>query len=283
MASLDEIFYKEFTQMMYQLKGMNGVTNLEEVPLPPECADRFFIEKKPKVYIGDIREEYYSKLAGTEALLWGTSALKKRKFDHNGEFMKDKDDNYILQDVICPSGNIAIVSDISIGVPTKFKSREGCQYVDMISKELPDGRKIYRFVYIIPKKYCYKLNQTALVLSWNKLRRFYSGVGISLTNGSTLYVYIVPYSPTKTAHNYRVLMTKTSVDYTEEIEMLRDFWIRTGYMFNPEVCQIYDYVKGRENMAILGINGVLEDYERYDLNKSMGTEDDMYAVDFTDN
>jgi hypothetical protein len=265
---------------MYQLKGTTGYIDLSDIPLPPECEGRFFIETRNKIFLGNIIEEYYSKLAGTEALYWGTSALKRRKFDYKGEFMKDKDGKYILQDVTCPNNCMAVISELSIGVPNKFKSKEGFRYVDMITKTLDDGTKLHRYVYIVPKKYCYKMEQTALVLSWNKLRRYYSGVAISLQNGHTLYVYIIPYKPTAQNHNYRVLHCKTSIDYSEELQMLRDFWVQNGIMFNPDDCQLYDYVKGRENMAVQQLNGVIDDYQRFDITKTMGDEDTFDDVDF---
>jgi hypothetical protein len=282
MASLDEIFYKEFNQMMYQLKGNYGYMDLADIPLPPEAQGKFFVESRNKIFLGNIVEEYYSKLAGTETLYWGTSALKRRQFDYKGEFMKDKNGKYILKDVTCPNNCMAVISDLSIGVPNKFKSKEGFQYVDMITKTFDDGKKLHKFVYIIPKKYCYKMEQTALVFSWNKLRSYYSGIAISMQNGHILYVYIVPYRPTSQSHNYRIIHTKTSTDYTEELQMIKDYWIKIKFMFNPDDCQLYDYVRGRENMAIQQLDGVIDNYERFDITKSMGDVDTFEDVDFAE-
>lgn len=279
MATLDEIFFKEFTQMMNQLRGINGVCNLNDIPLPPE-ASGFLIEKRKKVLIRGISEEYYSKLNEKEALLWGSSALRRRKFDYRGEFIKDKAGNYVLQDVPCPHDCVAIISPISIQVPNKFKSKEGFQYVDMITKITEDGKELYKFVYLVPRKYCYVVNQTALVLSWNKLRRFYTGSMLSLQNGSYLYLYIIPYKPTTQVKSYRILHCKTSVDYTNEITLLKDFWISKGIMFNPSWCQLDDYVRGRENMAYLGLSGTEDVYERFDMSRSMGEDDTFDDVEF---
>jgi hypothetical protein len=279
MATADEIFYKEFNKMMYQLKGNVGYIDLTDIPLPQEYANMFRVETRNIVYLGNIIEEYYNKLAGTEVLLWGNSVLKRRKYDYKGEFMKDKNGNFILQDVVCPSNCIAVISRQSIGVPAKFKSKEGFQYVDMIEKTADDGRKMYRFVYIIPKKYCYKMEQTALVLSWNKLKRYYSGMGIALQTGHILYVYIVPYKPTVQNHSYRVLISKTTLDYSQELQILKDYWVKNNIMFNPDDCQLFDYVKGRENMAVEQFNGVIE---RFDMTKSMGDEEVFEDIDFND-
>ena len=139
MATLDALFYKEFTQTMQRLKGRVGAINLQDIPLPPEANGKFFIEKRDKVIIANIQEEYYSKLNGTEVLLWGSKALQRRKFDYKGEFMRDKNENYLLQDVPCPHDCTAVISPLSIQVPTKFKSKEQSQYVDMVTKKTPEG------------------------------------------------------------------------------------------------------------------------------------------------
>lgn len=281
MASLDEIFFKEFNAMMYQRKGMTGQVNLNDIPLPPGAEKHLFVETRDKVRIVGISEEYFAKLDGTEALLWGRKQLYRRKFDYKGEFMRGKDGKYILQEVPCPTECVAVISKESIGVPNAFKSKEQSCYVDMISRKTATGT-IHRFVYIVPKKYCYKVKQTALVLSWNKLRRFYQGIGLSLTNGSILYMYVIPYNPNSTVHNYRVLHCKTSVDYTQEITVIKNFWVGNGIMFNPADCQLLDFVKGRENMAYFNLDSTEDMYEVFDATKPLGTEDTLEDVEFID-
>lgn len=281
MASLDEIFYKEFMAMMYQRKGMTGQVNLNDIPLPPGSEKHLFVETREKVRIIGIQEEYFEKLNGTEALLWGRSQLQRRKFDYKGEFMRDKDGNFILQDVTCPQECVAVISRESIGVPNLFKSKEQSSYVDMITKKTPNG-ELHRFVYIVPKKYCYRVKQTALVLSWNKLRRFYQGIGLSMQSGSILYMYVIPYSPSSRVHNYRVLHCKSSVDYTQEITVIKNFWIKNNIIFDPAKCQLLDYVKGRENMAYFNLDSTEDVYEVFDATKPMGDDDTFEDVEFID-
>lgn len=281
MASLDELFYKEFQNMMYQRKGMTGQVNLNEIPLPPGAEKHLIVETRDKVKIAGIQEEYFSKLNGTEALLWGRNQLQRRKFDYRGEFIKDKDGHFVLQDVTCPQECVAVISKESIGVPTSFKSKEQSVYVDMITKRTEKG-ELHRFVYIIPKKYCYRVHQTALVLSWNKLRRFYQGIGLSMQNGSTLYMYVIPYSPRSQVHNYRVLHCKSSVDYTNEITTIKNFWIKNNIIFDPAQCQLTDYVKGRENMAYFNLDSTEDIYEIFDTTKPLGEDETLEDVEFVD-
>lgn len=272
MATLDEIFYKEFENMMKVRKGATGAIELSAVPLPPEAAGRFFIEKRDKVFLTNIDDEYYGKLNNTECLLWGRSALQRRKFDYKGEYMM-KDGRYIYQDVTCPTECTAIISDLAIGVPLKYKPSDKFEYVDMVVKKDAEGNEMRKFVYIIPKKYCFRLNQTALVLSWNRLRVFYSGVALALQNGHILHMYVIPYKPSDQFKNYRILHCKTTDDYSEEIKMLRDFWVKNRIIFNPDMCGLMDFVRGRENMAYLRYDGVLDVYERYNLDRPMGDDD----------
>lgn len=276
MASLDEIFYKEFTQMMQVLKANNGVCNLTDIPLPPEVEGKFFIETRKKVRIDGITEDYYSKLNGTEALLWGNSAMRRRKFDYQGNFIKDDNGKFVLEEVSCKSDSVGVISPLSLHIPTSYKSVSGSQYVDMVER-----LNERRFVYIIPKRNCYPINQTALVISWYKQKKFYTGVELSLCNGSRLYMYVVPYKPSSTERAYyRVLHCKASVDYTEEITLLRDFWIKTGVMFDPSWCVLDEIVRGRSNMAFMPLDGTEDMYTQFGATRPLADEDFDEDIEF---
>ena len=281
MASLDEIFYKEFNQMMYGLKGMNGVLSIGDIPLPPDAKGKFLVEKHNKVAVNGITDEYYKKLNGSEAMLWSNGALERRKFDYKGNFMKGDDGNILKESVTLPQGCGAIISDIKLGVPVKYSSEEKFNYVDYTDVRLGNYIKRY-FLYIVPKTYLYMMQQTALVLSWNKLQRFYSGAKIALQNGSFMYMFIIPYKPSSVQKNYRILHCKTTDDYSTEIKMLLDYWIKAGVMFNPNCCAMSEYVKGCTNMAYQPINGVLDIYERFDSNRPMAESEALEDVEFAE-
>ena len=273
MKTLEEIFVQEFNQMMAQRKAETGFINLQDIPLPDSLRGRMFIEKNELAYINGISDEYYSKLNDSEVKLFPKVKLNRRKFDYKGEYIKDKNGNFVLEDVTLPNGCVAILSDTRIGVPLKYKPSEPFEYVDVISKEI-NGVRHNKFIYIVPKNYCYKLNQTALVLSWTKLRVYYSGVRLALTNGHYIFFYVIPYKPTTSQHNYRVLHCKTTDDFSEEVSLIRDFWLKHNFIFNPADCELFEGVKGRENMAYERINGVLDEYERYNPEKPMSGQDD---------
>lgn len=276
MASSDEIFFKEFKAMMNDLKAVTGYINLTDIPFPPELAGRMTQTSKEMVAISPIQDEYYSRLGNTLGILWGKAPLMRRKFDYKGNFITDKDGNYIWKDVNCPSECAAVVSDISIGVPTSHKPAEHLEYVDMVTRKTETGEVQRKFVYLLPRKYLYKINQTALVISWNKLRVYYSGIMLSMQSGHTLYMYIIPYKPThNTYHNYRVIMTKPSIEYAEELTLIRQFWVSNNIIFDPAECELLEPVRGIQNVACQQIDGVLDNYVMFDSNKPLGELDSL--------
>lgn len=266
MKTLEEIFYKEFNQMLSQRKAQSGVINLYDIPIPESVA-RNKIDTNERVYISGITDEYYSKLNNTEAILLSRPSLTRRKFDYKGEFIM-KDGKYVTEDVDVHSGCVAIVSKEKLGVPLKYKPNDTFEYVDVICKKTSDGNDV-RYIYTVPKKYCYKLNMVALVISLSKMRVYYDGISMALQDGNIIYLYTIPYKPSKAEHSYRCLGTKTSLDFNEDINALRDYWLEHNMLFDYEKCELYEGVKGRSNVAYEQFPQVLDTYMRYDPNKSL--------------
>ena len=260
----EELFFKEFNAMVLALRAYNGPVNIYDMPLPDIPFHR---ELHEIAYIQGIETEYYNKLNESEAIIWKEGKLKRRKFDYRGEYMTDSDGNVITEEVTLPQDCIAIVSEIRIGVPYKFKTEEPFAYVDMVKRD----DKIY-YVYIVPKKYCYKINQTALILNTNKMRVYYQGIGLTLKNGSIVYLYVIPYKPTQKERGYRVLCSHTNIDYSKEFVAIRDYWLQNNYMFNPALCNLYEGTKGRNNATLIEFPTVLDEYERFNIDKPMSND-----------
>lgn len=260
----EELFFKEFNAMVLALRAYNGPVNIYDMPLPDIPFHR---ELHEIAYIQGIETEYYNKLNESEAIIWKEGKLKRRKFDYRGEYMTDSDGNVITEEVTLPQDCIAVVSEIRIGVPYKFKTEEPFAYVDMVKRD----DKIY-YVYIVPKKYCYKINQTALILNTNKMRVYYQGIGLTLKNGSIVYLYVIPYKPTQKEKGYRVLCSHTNIDYSKEFVAIRDYWLQNNYMFNPALCNLYEGTKGRNNAALIEFPTVLDEYERFNIDKPMSND-----------
>ena len=271
MPTLEEMFVKEFNQMMNQRRANTPLFDVFKLDLPQGVEGE--INKRDMVLIHGITEEYYKGLNDTEAILWSDGKLVRRKFDYQGKFIK-KDGRYETQEVTLPHECVAVISDENIAVPVKFKSKEAFEYVDCIQKQNPDGTKTIKRVYIVPRTYCYKLAQTALVMSLTKLRSYYFGGSYSLQNGYTLYMYVIPYRPRATvARNYRVISTKTDIDYSEEINKIIGYWNSRGYLFNANDCALFEGIRGRENMAYENFPPTVDTYVRYNPEQNMAKQD----------
>ena len=291
MKTCEEIFFQEFNQMLNQRRATRGTVALNDIPIPSEI---IHVDTRDKVMLRGITEPYFDKLANTEAILWAKPKLLRRKFDYKGEYIMRKDDptKYELQEVTLPNKCAAILSDIQIGVPYSqedrhgkkklYKPSEGFEYVDVINKIDETGKRIIKYIYIIPKTYCYKENMVALIISFNRLRSYYSGAAIPLTNGQMVFLHVIPYKPTSgTPKNYRVITTKTSTqDCTEEFNKIITMWRSAddptrAIMFNPDDCQITEGIKGRENLAFELLPPVLEEFISYDELHSMADNTDV--------
>lgn len=257
MASLDDIFYKEFNQMLYACRAYKQQVSLYDIPIPN--SSEFSVSGYAMLFVHGIEDSIFSGLNDKVVLRWTEGALRRRKFDYKSEFIK-KDGHYVTEEVTTPQSCTGVLSDIKLGVPTKYSSKEGFSYVDTLKG---------RYCYILPKKYCFPVNQTALVVSFHKLRVYYEGVGLAMTNGQLLYMYVIPYRPSKVEKNYRVLCTKDGTDFNKEVSLLQRYWLSGGMIYNPEMCRLEMEVKGRTNMSYEIYQGNIDVYEHHDLNRSL--------------
>lgn len=236
--SLDEYFYKdEYKAMMIAKRQANAGNPLLDLGtpqlIPSNWTSRLFAQKalqtgeaelvmtkdgvlQPKinyyvnksrrgfVHISGITEPYFENLNEGNYILY-TNKLKRRKFDYKREFMKDKKTGEILtEELSMPTGCCAIMTTVKIGVPNKYKPQtdEGFSYVDYAVDD--DG--ITKFIYTIPKKYCYKCNQTALILTNSDIKALY-GYKIPFTVGTEYKLLVVKYS---SVFNNAILMTNNA-------------------------------------------------------------------------
>lgn len=268
MSELEEIFAKEFKAMCQQRKAMTGAINLHAISVPEglSCPVDPAVSKMSKVRIKGVQEEYFSQLNDTDVYLWVRPRLMRRTFDCDGRFIRDsKTNKYITKDVTLPQNCCAIVTEKSIKVPLKFKSREDFEYVDYATS----GNKRY-MIYIVPKRYCYKVNELCMVMSFTRLRSVYSAMELKLMSGHTLYVSVIPYNPRK-AHeqNYRVLSVQTSRDFSKQWKALKTYWVANGVLFPEGICALSEPIKDVMNVAYRELDPTLEDYQIYDYSKSL--------------
>lgn len=272
----DENFAKEFTEMMNGLRANTGYLNIGDVPIPPNLAEVFAVQDKEQCLVRGITEPYFDKLNEHSHTLLGHIQTKRRKFDYQGNFVYDKKTGEIATvDIDVPRECIAIVSDIMIGLPYSKKENPNYIYVDYTENLNSKGETVRKYIYIVPRQYCFKLNQTALVISWNKINRnFFKEVALSLSTGNILYLAVIPYKPTTSERPYKVLTTKVSMNYDAEIDALISYWIQNQVMFNPSDCELTEDYKGRNNLAYQYFDSTLEMWQSFDENKSMAYEGD---------
>lgn len=261
----DEMFAREFKNTMFKRKARFGFPSVSAIPLPQSVIKTSNICKYQKILLKNIEEEYYSKLNNTQVLLLKRQSLSRRKISANG-FILEKDGSISREDVDVPRNCVAVLSETVIGLPYSYKAKEQFIYVDYLTK----GEKTF-YIYIIPKNYCYKVNQTALVISGNKLRVFYEGVEFYSTYGSKYYMYIVPYRPETQKldkQQLRIITTGSTIDYKTTINALFEFWTSMNYVFDYNLANLQDQVKGEKNVAYTSVRGI-EEYTKIDFSKTL--------------
>lgn len=274
----DEMFSKEFKNTMFKRKATCGFIPVSSIPLPPSLTKELKICKYAKLLLKSIDDEYYSKLNNTQVMLLRRQSLSRRKTGSNGDFLTEKDGSIAREDVDVPRNCVAVLSDKKLGLPYSYKAKESFIYVDYVKR----GSGVY-YIYIIPKNYCYKANQTALVISNNKLRVYYEGIEFYSTVGSKYFMYVVPYRPeasTLDKQNLRILMTDTTIDYKSVINTLFEFWTSVSFVFDYNLSSLEEQVKGETNVAYTSVSG-LQEYIKYDFSSSLleTKEDDMLEND----
>lgn len=273
MQSLEQIFAKEFKQMTQERQAMSGVLDIRGIAVPKFACG---IDSKRRILIKGIDDEFYGKLNDEPVVYWARPNLKRRKFGAGGAFLRDKNGNLIIEDVALPQGSVAVISKRRIGVPLKHKpSDDGLKYIDCVGKS-----ESIKYIYTIPKKYCYLMKQCAFVISLTRLRNFYAGCSIVLQSGHTIYVHVIPYNPTKESHNYRVLATKTSCNFKDEYNQLMQFWIDNNIIFKTADTMLVEPINGSYSVSYREFPTSMTEFMSYDLEKSMAvTTEDLTDAD----
>ena len=305
MPNLDDMFIQEFKTMMNQRKAMTGPISVhpqknsnnqvikDDFPISSQILSKQTIMKTNLVYIQGIEDEYYSKLNGLTCMLLTKVRLERKKIDYKGNYILDKNGNIEKERVPVSQGCVAVIAEIPIGVTTAYErsNKSECKYVDTIEKTI-NGVNRTLFIYIIPKKYCYMVNQSALILTTTKLGensvkgRFYFGLEMAMTNGYYAYMYVIPYNPIRQA-GYRIIATGTKPENLLKVASeVYKFWIVKGVVFFEGACETPNSEKGIENVAKRNILGNITEYEYHSptaLDNESLVDLDITNTDFEDN
>lgn len=275
-TSYEKVFYREFKEMMNARKAHITGFSLNSIPLPSfhqesTLKTKFYVGTKTRklALVKGVSEPFFERLNNTEVELLGRTKLYKRQVLSDGSFRKDKDGNYVVDEVTVPNTSVGVLSPISIGLKRfiedergkkkEHKPSEGYRYVDYV--ETKEGRK---YIYIVPKQFVYRLSLVALIITHNRHKNYYHGVRVALQNGHYVYVYTVPYTYRENSGSL-VIGVKASTDFNNEVKRLFDFWQRNGIMFPIESTRLTDQLNGITNLGFQEVEGTLTpgDYKRY--------------------
>lgn len=272
MKNLSEIFYNEFKSMMKYRKAGSNIT-INTLPIP-ESIKPNVVEKKI-VLLRGIREEYYSRLNFTGkrhelCTLIGKHKISKKKYMPDGKVRLDAYNQIMREDVVVPRECVAIISSIMIGVKNSYNPKEKFSYVDY-----SDNGVSKRYIYIVPREYVHLVNLCALVLSQNKMRSYYTCIEVCLTDGSIVYLSVIPFKPSTTATNrpYRVLRVEPTANFDKYIESILVFWELSGIMFDRSLTALEEPVNGIKNCGVCHMVQTIDTYELYDREKTLVIED----------
>lgn len=286
MQTHDRLFNKEFRDMMFERKvecSNNPNFSFLNIPTPEIPTMRRTEPKTPLAYIKGVQEPKFDKLNETEVQLAGKKTLYKRKVLSTGEFWVDENGKYVTEEISVPTGSVAILSPIPIGLRLyeedekgnriKVKVSDGFKYVDYIEKE---GKR--RYIYIIPKIHVYKLSLCALILTPNRHRVFFKGCKLALQSGNYVYLYVIPFTARNVDRGYKILGVKSSFVFDAEVKTLLKYWQETGVMFNLGVTALENPINGVLNLGIIDLDGTCssDDFVRYDKALADTPDDDLY-------
>lgn len=268
MASLDEIFYKEFQESM-RFRKANSIMNLRDVPTPENFGGTIPI-RNMAIARGITDEKYsalnYDKTNKTLLSLVGNTKLRKTVYLSDGTPRREADGTIRTTDVIVPRECEGVISNIPIS--SLYTSRQGFEFVDRIK----DRVNSTKFIYIVPRKYLHRINLCALVIRLDKLRNSYTAIQVTLINGHKLYIHVIPYKPTRAKdEGTRVLKVKANANFDAEIKDLLAYWQQTNVMFSLESTAFEEPIRGVYNCGIEHYDTNLSNYRPFE-SKSLAEE-----------
>ena len=167
MAVYENVFAKEFSNMMNDRKSVNTGFSIKDIPCPNLgliTADDYVAGGK-LAFVKGIDEPFFSDLNNTNVEVVKGRSFKKRLsyFDENGktQFRKEKDGQGMTTEITVEKGFVAVYSSINIHLPNKvevngekknYNPTKGYRFVDFMDTD--KGRK---YLYLIPMQYVYPM------------------------------------------------------------------------------------------------------------------------------
>ena len=288
-GSNDDVFAAEFSVMMTYRKNNGGATNpaysIPNIQVPKLPTLIKTKERSLYAKVLNISELYYDKLNEQLVEVIKDRIIKYRKPLNDGSYQKDEDGKVKLFDYHVDADSFVVKTTVNIrksnyvrnsngefeldrsGKKIRYTESKGFGYIDY---EDVDG--VRYFLYSVPKKYLYKANMTALVLSSHAHPSSYYGYKLAFVNGLYYYLCVIKYRREQNDNTSRVLGIADKVDFKPEISELLTMWQGLGkykgkvkpYMFNTHITEI-PYASGNlsKNVGCMFFRGKLamETYE----------------------
>ena len=286
----DDVFATEFNVMMTYRKTHGGETN-PEFSIPaikvPNLPTLLKVDHKGLfASVLNIQEPYYNKLNNNLVEVIKDRSFKQRKSLNDGSFRKDENGNIAYFDFKVDSDSYIVRTPINIRKSNYERNEDGSiktdrrgskvRYYDpsgfaFIDYEDDEETKIRYFYYSVPKKYLYKANMNALVLSTTAHRSSYYGYKLAFVNGLYYYLCVINYKREQNDNTTRVLGVANKVDFKAEIQEILSYWQGIGkykdtkpIMFNSVLTEI-PYASGKlaRNLGCMYFRGkfAVETYE----------------------
>lgn len=225
-------FAKEFTMLMTVLKAKTRI-NIQDIPVPFETP-----ELTQKVIIRGIEDKKYSILNGRIVDRRKNNSIERDIYNNDGT-IKGKQ-NYRAKE-----GNLLIVTEENLRLPFRYTpSDSGLEYVDY---RMERNKRV--FIYSVPKKYLYRLQQTVLVMSLNRRQAHLGGIRITLTNGHPMYLYVMSGVTLRMSEGVVPIASKAGVDYGKELGIIQKLWLDKGIIFNKSELNLTQPYQGEMNLG----------------------------------
>lgn len=232
---------------------------ITDVPLP-NSVSTWDNSTKELLKVNGIDCEYYAKLNDTlvEKLPRDMSAKQRVIDPATRGYKKDSDGNYIYNEYKVPTGSVVVISSLQLNIPWKeyVKPTKGYGYIDFI--ETSEGRK---YLYVVPKTKLYKVNMTALVISYAPHMRCYEGRGYQTWRNGVIFLRIVPYKATSKFSQTKILKTWYGTNYAKECAELMKYWSSINFVVNSGVCEL----SNGTNLALTECETIEECYIPFEL------------------
>lgn len=249
MDTLESSFIKEFKK---NLRARSIRKDIFSVPIP----DIGGTVTGCDVFVVKGLEDSSGLYQGLEGLVVekppkGVKVAKRKASIVTRDFVRDKNGDFIYENVSIPKGSMVIVSTKKLGLPYKYECEEkGFGYIDFVNI-----RGKTKYMYIVPKKHIYKANQTALALSVKNMKN-YIGAGYVTWDYGVIYLHVIPYKPNSSYIGSKVLKTSISLDYSKEVQRIVDYWQQMGVLPNIKLCN----TESEGNLVVKSTAVGYEDY-----------------------